>query len=445
MFSRILIANRGEIALRIIKACKSLGIETVVVYSTADKNALYLKLADDAVCIGPPQSAKSYLHIPSIISAAEIYDVDAIHPGYGFLAENPHFANVCRSCRIEFIGPSEESLALMGNKNRARQLAREVGVPVVPGSEGLITDDAEAIKIAHEIGFPVIIKDSAGGGGRGMRVARNDVSLASSIMAARAEAGAAFGDSSIYIEKYIENPRHVEIQILADQHGNAIHLGERDCSVQRRHQKIIEESPSPAVDNKLRNELGNTALKLVRRSKYYNAGTVEFLVDANRRFYFIEMNARIQVEHPVTEMITRTDLVKEQIRIAAGEKLAYRQKDIRLKGWAIECRINAEDPAKNFAPCPGRINIFSPSTEGGVRVDTHVYSGYEVPPNYDSLLAKVIVSAKDRPAAIQKMLHALDDFLLEGVKTTVPFHKLIMEHEKFVSGDFDTGFIEKYF
>jgi len=443
MFARILIANRGEIALRILRTARRLGIGTVAVYSEADRDAVYLRLADEAYCIGPAEVGKSYLRLENIIAAAEVADVEAIHPGYGFLAENAHFADVCRSCQIAFIGPPVEAMELFGNKVKARETAKNADVPVVPGSEGPIAEDQEAVEIAHGIGYPVIIKAASGGGGRGMRTIHNDASLLSNMAAARAEARIAFGDSSVYIEKLIEGAHHVEFQILADGHGNVVHLGERDCSVQRRHQKLIEESPSPILTRKLREEMGRSAVRLVKAAGYTSAGTVEFLVDGNGRFYFIEVNARVQVEHPVTEMVTGLDIIEEQLRIAAGEDRGYRQKDIRTTGHAIECRINAEDPDANFAPRPGRLGMFFPPTGIGIRVDSHAYAGYVIPPQYDSLLAKLIVHGTDRADAIGKARRALDDFVLDGVPSTIPFHKRVLEHERFQKAEHDTRFVDE--
>ncbi|MDP3791956.1 MAG: acetyl-CoA carboxylase biotin carboxylase subunit [Candidatus Omnitrophota bacterium] len=445
MFSKILIANRGEVALRIIRACKELGIRTVAVYSQADINSLHVKFADEAICIGSAPSASSYLHIPSIISAAEIADVEAIHPGYGFLAEDDHFAEICESCKIKFIGPTPENMRLMGDKMAAKDTARKAGVPIVPGSKAIVKSKEEALKIAKEIGYPVIIKAAAGGGGKGMRICHNDVRLISALLTAQREAEAAFGSSDVYIERYIEKPRHVEIQILGDQYGHIIHLGERDCTVQRRHQKLIEESPSPIVDSKLRKKLSEAAIKCAKTINYVNAGTIEFLVDAAGNFYFMEMNTRIQVEHPVTECVTGLDLVKEQIRIAAGEKLAHKQEDIKFTGSAIECRINAEDPDKDFMPSPGRITMLDLPGGRGVRIDTHVYQGYEIPPYYDSMIAKLIVHGKDRNEAITIMRRALDEFIVEPIKTTIPFHKKVMNNPLFIKGKFSTDFIEKLF
>ncbi len=443
MFQRILVANRGEIALRVIRACKELGIEVVAVYSTADRDAPYLKLADRSICIGPAVASKSYLNIPHIISAAELADVQAIHPGYGFLSENPHFAEVCRSCKIEFIGPPEDAMLRLGNKNEARKLAKKAGVPVVPGSEGLIEKEEEALKLAHEMGYPVLIKAAAGGGGRGMRVASNDMTLKIGLTQARQEAENAFKDGSLYLEKYIEQPRHVEVQILADRHGNVVHLWERDCSLQRRHQKLVEESPAPNLPDKVRNDICAAAVRLIKSANYNNAGTCEFLVDKNNKYYFIEVNARIQVEHPVTELVTGIDLVKEQIRIAAGEKLSFTQKEVVHRGCAIECRINAEDPANGFRPSPGLVTRWEPPGGPGVRLDSHVVPGYRVPPNYDSLMAKLIVHQPNRTAALACMRRALSEFIVEGVHTTIPLHRDIFTNATFVAGKVDTTFIER--
>jgi len=443
MFQRILVANRGEIALRVIRACKDMGIEVVAVFSEADRDAPYLDLADEAICIGPAAPAQSYLSIPRIISAAEIANVQAIHPGYGFLSENAHFAEVCRSCKIEFIGPPHEAMRRLGNKNEARRVAKEVGVPVVPGSEGLITDEKEALSLAHEMGFPVLIKAAAGGGGRGMRVARNDISLLSGLKGAQQEAEAAFKDGSVYLEKYIEQPRHIEVQILGDQHGNVVHLWERDCSLQRRHQKLVEESPAPNLSQEVREAICATAVKLVKAVNYYSAGTCEFLLDKDHNFYFIELNARIQVEHPVTELVTGIDLVREQIRVAAGEKLPFAQEDIQHRGVAMECRINAEDPAAGFRPSPGLIHKWQAPGGPGVRVDTHACTGYRVPPNYDSMVAKLLVHQPTRAEALAVMRRALSEFVVEGVKTTIPIHREIFGHSAFIEGRVDTTFIER--
>lgn len=442
MFQKILIANRGEIALRIIRACKELGIKTVAVYSEVDADSLHVKYADEEVCIGPGPSKSSYLNIPSIISAAEITDAEAIHPGYGFLAENAHFAEICRECNIKFIGPSPEVLRLMGNKDMARQKMRQAGVPIVPGSDGIVKDEKEALKIAKHIGYPVIIKAVAGGGGRGMRVAHTDVSLANAFMTARTEAEAAFGNPDVYVEKYVEEPRHIEFQIMADEHGNIMHLGERDCSIQRRHQKLIEESPSPIMTEKLRAEMGKAVIKGAKSVKYTSLGTMEFLVDKNKKFYFMETNTRVQVEHPVTEMVTGIDLIKEQIQIAEKKRLSFPGKEIRLRGHAIECRINAEDPDNGFMPSPGKITAFHVPGGYGVRVDTHVYQEYKIPPNYDSMIAKLIVHGRNREEAIAKMQRALDEFVIEGIKTTIPFHKKVLLNSQFKKGEFTTHFIE---
>jgi acetyl-CoA carboxylase biotin carboxylase subunit len=443
MFQRILVANRGEIALRVIRACRDLGIEVVAVYSEADRGAPYLELADEAICIGPAAAADSYLKIDRLISAAEIANVEAIHPGYGFLSENAHFAEVCRQCNIEFIGPPHEAMRLLGNKNEARKLAQKAGVPVVPGSEGLVTDEAEALRLAHSIGFPVLIKAAAGGGGRGMRVARNDISLQAGLKQAQQEAEKAFKDGSVYLEKYIEQPRHIEVQILGDPHGNLIHLYERDCSLQRRHQKLVEESPAPNLPPELRAEICAAAVRLVKSAGYHSAGTCEFLVDKQNRFYFIEVNARIQVEHPVTELVTGIDLVREQIRIAAGEPLRFKQEDVVHRGVAIECRINAEDPAAGFRPSPGLIQRWQPPGGPGVRLDTHATTGYRVPPTYDSLVAKLLVYQPTRPEALACMRRALGEFVVEGIKTTIPLHREIFTHSAFIEGRVDTTFIER--
>ncbi len=445
MFKRILIANRGEIALRILRACQELGIETVIVYSEADRNMVYLHYADETICIGPPRSADSYLDIPKIISAAEVADVEAIHPGYGFLAENDHFAEVCKTCRIAFIGPKTETIALVGNKAAAREMARKAKVPVIPGSADLIENEKEALREARRLGYPVVIKASAGGGGRGMRVAHNDISLVNAYLTARAEAEAAFSDSSVYMEKFIRNPRHVEFQILGDHKGNIIHLGERDCSMQRRHQKLIEESPCPVMTKSLRKRMGEAAKRLCKAAGYVNAGTVEFLLDTGGKFYFMEVNARIQVEHPVTEMVTGIDLVKAQIRIASGEPLPWKQEDIKITGCAIECRINAEDSEDGFRPNAGKIERYIPPGGMGVRVDSHVYSGYDIPPHYDSMIGKLIVHGVNRDDAIATMKRALGEYVVDGVKTTIPFHREVMNHPQFKKGVFDTEFIENNF
>jgi acetyl-CoA carboxylase biotin carboxylase subunit len=443
MFQRILVANRGEIALRVIRACHDLGVEAVAVFSEADRGAAYLQHADEAICIGPAAAAESYLNVPRIISAAEIANAQAIHPGYGFLSENPHFAEVCRSCHIEFIGPPEEAMRQLGNKNEARKMAVAAGVPVVPGSDGLLTDAEHALRLARNMGYPVLIKAAAGGGGRGMRVARDDASLRAGVSSARQEAEKAFKDGSVYLEKYIEQPRHVEVQIIADRHGNAVHLFERDCSLQRRHQKLVEESPAPHLPHEVREAMCQSALKMVRAAGYENAGTCEFLLDSQYNFYFIEVNARVQVEHPVTELVTGIDLIREQIRVAAGEKLDFTQKDVVHRGAAIECRINAEDPAADFRPSPGQITRWEVPGGPGVRVDTHVVPGYRVPPNYDSMVAKLLVHQPTRDQALAVMRRALSEFVVEGIRTTIPLHREIFNHPAFVAGRVDTTFIER--
>ncbi len=443
MFKKILIANRGEIALRIIRACHELGIETVAVYSEADRDSLHVRFADEDVCIGPPSPTESYLNIPRIISAAEITDAEAIHPGYGFLAENAHFAEICESCNIIFIGPSHRAISLMGDKSVARDTIKQYGVSPIPGSESTVENQEDAMKIARQIGYPIMIKAASGGGGRGMRAAHTDVSLVQGFITAQAEAEKSFGDRRLYLEKLIVEPRHVEIQILADQHGNVIHLGERDCSLQRRHQKVVEESPSPAVDEELRERMGQAAIQCAKAVEYYSAGTVEFLLDKDKNFYFMEMNTRVQVEHPVTEMVTGVDIIKEQIRIAANEKLKYTQDEVEFRGHSIECRINAEDPSNHYMPCPGKITGFHIPGGPGIRVDSHVYSEYMVPPFYDSMLAKLIVYGENRTEAIAKMRRALDEFVVEGIPTTIPLSQLIMEDNQFIQGDFNTGRLEE--
>lgn len=440
---KILIANRGEIACRIIWTCKEMGIQTVAVHSEADREALHVKFADEAVCIGPPPSAQSYLNIPAIISAAEITNVDAIHPGYGFLAESARFANVCEDCNIKFIGPRPEVIAMMGDKVEARRTMAAAGVPVLPGSPDPIESPEEAAEIARKIGFPVIIKAAAGGGGRGMRIVRDESELKANLETAQAEALAAFKNGAVYIERYIERPRHIEIQVLADEYGNCIHLGERECSIQRRHQKLLEEAPSPVITPSQREEMGAIAVKACKEIGYSSAGTFEFLLDEDGRFYFMEMNTRIQVEHPVTEMVTLADIVRNQIRIAAGEELGYVQDDVQIVGHSIECRINAEDPEK-FTPSPGKITAFNIPGGPGVRVDTAVYPGYVVPPYYDSMIAKLIVHARTRELAIARMQRALDMMVIEGIKTTIPLHKKIMADERFRRGDFSTRFMEEF-
>jgi acetyl-CoA carboxylase biotin carboxylase subunit len=442
MFNRVLIANRGEIALRILRACRELDIETVVVYSKADEGAPYLDLADESICIGPGPSAQSYLSIPSIISAAEIANVDAVHPGYGFLSENAHFAEICRANNIEFIGPDVETIRRLGDKSEARAAAKDAGIPVVEGSDGPVSSDAEAQEVARRVGYPVLIKAVSGGGGRGMRVAHNDISLVHNMALARSEAETAFGDPSVYIEKYLEAPRHVEIQVLGDRRGDVIHLGERDCSVQRRHQKVVEESPSPGVPPDVRKKMGLAAVKLAKQVGYHGAGTVEFLYQ-DRHFYFIEVNARIQVEHPVTELVTGLDLVKEQLRLAAGEPLGVKQGQVRFQGHAIECRINAEDPDRGFAPSPGVVTLWAPPGGPGVRVDSHLVSGYRVPPNYDSMIGKVLVHAATREEAIARMRRALDECRVEGVKSNVGLHRRILRNAYFVRGEYTTRFLDE--
>ena len=443
MFTKVLVANRGEIALRVIRACKELGLETVAVYSEADRECLHVRFADDDVCIGRPPSRESYLNIPRIIAAAEITGADAIHPGYGFLAENAEFAEIVGASNITFIGPTPQQIRQMGDKAAARKIAQKLKVPTVPGSPGPVENLEEALKTAEKIGFPVIIKAAAGGGGKGMRVATDPEMLGQAFNLARQEALAAFGSDQVYIEKYLARPRHIEIQIMGDTHGKVMHLCERDCSVQRRHQKLIEEAPSPAVDQTLREDIGEAAVKLAAEIGYVGAGTIEFLLDTDGSFYFMEMNTRIQVEHPVTEMCTNFDLVKEQIRVAAGEPLSFVMNGHRLRGHAIECRVNAEDPARNFQPSPGLITAYHPPGGPGVRVDTHIYAGYTVPPYYDSLLAKVIVHGNHRQEALARMRQALDSFIIEGVTTTIPFLGRVLRHPDFLAGTVDTKFLER--
>jgi acetyl-CoA carboxylase biotin carboxylase subunit len=443
MFKKVLIANRGEIALRVIRACRELGIQTVAVYSEADRESLHVRFADDDVCIGPPPSRNSYLRIPNLIAAAEITGADAIHPGYGFLAENAEFADTCRASNITFIGPSGDQIRQMGDKATARRLAVEAGVPTVPGSPGTIDEVDDALAFANEIGFPVIIKATAGGGGKGMRIAQDADQFSQVFGLAQNEALAAFGNGAVYVEKYLEHPRHVEIQVMGDSYGKVVHMGERDCSVQRRHQKLIEESPSPALNDALRARMGQAAVALASNIGYAGAGTLEFLLDTDGSFYFMEMNTRIQVEHPVTEMVTSFDVVKEQIRVAAGEPVSFQGDGRRLRGHAIECRINAEDPYRNFQPSPGLITAYHPPGGPGVRLDTHVYAGYTVPPYYDSLLAKVIVHGNTRQEALSRMGQALDSFILEGITTTIPFLGRVIRHPDFVAGKVDTRFLER--
>jgi acetyl-CoA carboxylase biotin carboxylase subunit len=444
MIQKILIANRGEIALRVIRACRELGIKTLAVYSEADVQSLHVQLADEAICIGGPKSSDSYLRADRIISAAEIADVDAIHPGYGFLSENAKFAEQCESCNIKFIGPKSKSIRIMGDKSIAKETVRKAGVPTVPGSDGPVESETEAVKIARKIGYPVIIKAVAGGGGRGMRIAHNDVSFAKEYHVARAEAEKAFGNGAVYIEKYIQNPRHIEFQILADSHGHVLHLGERDCSVQRRHQKLIEESPSPFLTSDLRKKMGKVAVKAAEAAEYQNAGTIEFLVDPKGNYYFIEMNTRIQVEHPVTEEVTGIDLIKEQIKVANGEKLSFDQGDVTFTKHAIECRINAEDPARNFAPSPGTLSLYYAPGGHGVRVDSHVYSGYTIPPYYDSMIGKLICFGPTRKVALQRSYRALSEYLIRGIKTTIPLHKAIMSDPTFIEGKATTAYMEDF-
>jgi acetyl-CoA carboxylase biotin carboxylase subunit len=442
VFRRVLIANRGEIAMRVLRACRALGCEVVVVYSEADRDARYVELADEAVCIGPAPAVKSYLDIARVIAAAEITDVDAIHPGYGFLSENSKFVEVVNACGFTFIGPPAGVIASVGDKNTARTIAVAAGVPIVPGSDGLVADLARAQEVSEEIGYPVMVKATAGGGGRGMRLVRQPADLAAAFEAARSEAGASFGNPDVYIERKVDGPRHVEIQVLGDTHGNLIHLGERECSVQRRHQKLLEESPSPALTPGLREQMGRAAVALCRQAGYVNAGTVEFLVDSERRFYFMELNARVQVEHPVTEMVTGVDIVQEQIRVAAGEPLSLRQDEVVHDGASIECRINAEDPRHDFRPCAGKITHLALPGGTGVRFDTHIYSGYTISPFYDSMIGKLIVHASDRRKAIAAMEQALDECVIRGISTTVPFQREILSDPRFVSGDYDTSFVE---
>jgi acetyl-CoA carboxylase, biotin carboxylase subunit len=442
VFRKVLIANRGEIALRVIRACKELGIRTVAVFSEADRESLHVRFADEDVCIGPPSARESYLNIPRIIAAAEVTGADAIHPGYGFLAENAEFSEICERSELAFIGPTPHQIRVMGDKAAARRTMRDVGVPIVPGTDA-IADPDEALARASEIGFPVLIKASAGGGGKGMRVAVDAQDFPRQFGMARNEAGAAFGDDTVYVEKYLARPRHIEFQILGDQHGRVIHLGERDCSIQRRHQKLVEEAPSPALTPELREEMGEAAVRGAKAIDYVGAGTIEMLLNEDGSFYFMEMNTRIQVEHPVTEMCTGVDLVKEQIRAAAGLPLSVADKPIELRGHSIECRINAEDPARNFAPSPGTLTTFHPPGGPGVRVDTHGYTGYRVPPFYDSLVAKLIVHGNTREEAIARMRHSLASFIVEGVHTTIPFLQTVMDHPGFVAGDVDTKFIER--
>lgn len=442
---KVLIANRGEIAVRVIRACKEMGIKTVAVYSEADVDALHVQLADEAYCIGPRLSTDSYLNFSNVVSVAKATDCDGIHPGYGFLAENASFAELCEEVNIEFIGPTSDAISRMGTKDVARNTMQDAGVPIVPGSDGLVDNAEHGLEIARGIGFPVIIKATAGGGGKGIRVARDEDELVKGINITQKEAAAAFGNPGVYLEKYIEVFRHVEVQVLADKYGNAIHLGERDCSIQRRMQKLVEEAPSPALTPELRKEMGEAAVKAAKAVNYRGAGTVEFIFDhINQKFYFMEMNTRIQVEHTITEMITGVDLVQQQLRVASGEELTIKQEDIKLNGWSIECRINAENAEKNFMPSPGKVTTYIPPGGFGVRIDSAVYPGYSIPPFYDSMVAKLIVHADTREQAVARMKRALDEFKIEGVHTTIPFHANLMDHEVFKSGDFDTKFLEKY-
>lgn len=445
MFKKILIANRGEIAVRIIRACREMGISTVAVYSTADEDAIHTQLADEAICIGPPKSGDSYLNVKNILTAAVLTGAEAIHPGFGFLSENSKFAQMCSECNIKFIGPSADTIDLMGNKSKAKETMEKNGVPVIRGSKGAVRDENEGLEIACDIGFPIMIKASAGGGGRGIRIVHKKEDFVKEFLTAKREAKGAFGDDTMYVEKFIENPRHVEIQILGDSFGNVIYLGERDCSIQRRNQKVIEEAPCSVLTQELREKMGNSAVRAAKSVAYVNAGTIEFLLDSNDEFYFMEMNTRIQVEHPITEMITGIDLVKEQIKICAGEKLNICQEDIKLTGHAIECRINAEDPEHNFMPSPGEINIVHLPGGNGVRLDSAIYNGYRIPPNYDSMVGKLIVHGEDRAEAIEKMKRALGEFIVEGIKTNIDFQYKILENKNFVDGNITTGFIKNEF
>jgi acetyl-CoA carboxylase biotin carboxylase subunit len=444
MFNKVLIANRGEIAVRIIRACKELGIFTVAVFSEADRNSLHVRLADEAYCIGPTSSKESYLNFTNIMSVATLTESEAIHPGYGFLAENADFAELCAACNITFIGPSPEAINKMGAKAVARETMEQAGVPIVPGSDGIVPDVEAAVKVAKEIGYPVIIKATAGGGGKGIRVARNEEELKKGMNITQQEAATAFGNPGVYIEKFIEDFRHIEIQVMADNHGNAVHLGERDCSIQRRLQKLIEEAPSPALSEEKRHEMGSAAVAAAKAVNYSGAGTIEFIYDHEGNYYFMEMNTRIQVEHPVTELITGVDLIKEQILVAAGNPLSFTQEDVQLNGWAIECRINAENPDKNFMPSPGKIEMYLPPGGLGVRIDSGAYPGYVISPYYDSMIAKLIVWGKTREEAILRMRRALSEFFIEGIDTTIDFHQRVLKHEAFTSGDFNTKFLETY-
>ncbi|MEM1503434.1 acetyl-CoA carboxylase biotin carboxylase subunit [Domibacillus sp. 8LH] len=443
MFKKVLIANRGEIAVRIIRACKEMGIQTVAVYSEADRESLHVKLADEALCIGKTPAKDSYLNMHNIMSAAAVTQADAIHPGYGFLAENADFAEMCRACNVVFIGPEPEAIRKMGEKAVARSTMKEAGVPTVAGTEGIIQSQDDALKVAKEIGYPVIVKATAGGGGKGMRLAETEQDLQQAIHQAQSEAEKAFGNAAVYLEKYIEEPRHIEIQVLADRFGQVIHLGERDCSIQRRHQKLVEEAPSPALSEQLRHQMGEAAVKAAQAVQYHSAGTIEFLLDKHGQFYFMEMNTRIQVEHPVTELVTTVDIIKEQIKVAAGQPLSYKQEDIRITGWAIECRINAESPEHDFRPSPGRVAEYLPPGGFGVRVDSAVYTGYAIPPFYDSMAAKVIVWGETREEAIRKMKRSLNEMVITGIETTIPFHLRLLDQEQFQKGTFTTRFLEE--
>ena len=445
MLKKVLIANRGEIAVRIIRACREMGIRTVAIYSEADKNALHVQLADEAICVGPAPSSKSYLNVKAILEAACLTGADSIHPGFGFLSENPNFAKICQETGIKFIGPDYKLIELLGNKSKAKETMKRAGVPVVPGSDGLIYSKEQAVNLAEQIKYPVMLKASAGGGGRGIRVAYSKEELEKEYDIVKQEAKVSFNDDSLYLEKFVEHPRHVEIQILADEHGNCIHLGERDCSVQRRNQKVLEETPSGVLDEKTRKKMGEVAVKAVKEIGYSNAGTIEFLVDKNKDFYFMEMNTRVQVEHPVTEMVTGVDIIKEQIKIASGEELQYKQEDIKFEGHSMEVRINAENPDKNFMPCPGTITGLHVPGGNGIRVDTAIYSGYTVPPTYDSMLAKLIVHGKTREESIAKMKSAVAEFVVEGITTNIDFLLKILENENFKANNYDTSFIQKEF
>ncbi|AJQ25721.1 acetyl-CoA carboxylase biotin carboxylase subunit [Pelosinus fermentans] len=444
MFKKVMIANRGEIAVRIIRACREMGIATVAVYSTADQQAYHVKLADEAYCIGPASSKDSYLNSSRLLSIAQFTQVDAIHPGYGFLAENPEFAQVCANYQIAFIGPEADAIRKMGAKAIARETMKQAGVPIVPGTDGLIEEVQTAITVAKDIGYPVIVKATAGGGGKGMRVAQDEEALIKAIRQAQKEAQLTFGNAGVYLEKYLEEPRHIEIQLMADKYGNVVYLGERDCSIQRRHQKLVEEAPSPALDQTLREQMGNAAVLAAKAVNYHGAGTVEFLLDKHGQFYFMEMNTRIQVEHGVTEAITGIDLIREQIAVASGEPLSFGQEEVKINGWAIECRINAENPANHFMPSPGKVETYLPPGGFGVRIDSAVYPGYEISPFYDSMVAKVIVWGKNRQDAINRMQRALGEFAIEGIHTTIPFHQKLLKHGMFIQGEFNTGFLEKY-